>query len=583
MISKLKGEQIVMMVLSKAKRKIDFDYIFIFLFTLLYFSVILQTGYCGDDAINSCIRGSIYSGEFSNIAQLTKRVMWHWIDYGRLYPLAFYVYVLFARIHTLVGYKMLLLLFIGINNLLFGYFTYTIWKSSELTKLGMLLYPMFVPLLIAHDSAYIAYNGLVEIVFAELIIAMILWERYLIYNKCWQISAACLVYFLSLMTYEVSYPYIILFMLIGNLYETEIKQVCEKIRPVFVTWLIAVLLQILVRINTTNAQYDGVTVSLNMQLVFTSFLKQLYALIPFNEYAYRNIFSSVHLFDLALILLFGVILYKIYLCSTEQLVQNIKRQSLNILGIGMNLLLWPLIMVSISAKYQHLPWGAGYLLNYISTFGVVMLFLYMLRSFNFQRRKLFAGFFLAFSLTIIVVQVNARTSLMGRNKAEGYYQRNAITEGIKSGILNTVKEDDIIITTSSFRFDADIPKMFYSCYARRKINAVSFQAFQRNSNLKIKNKIYISTLANKDMGCIIIGDGDKTMPSNINSIYSNNTYMTIVSGDVKGCVYKIKNGENEELRTKYISDNGQKRVLLGDNVKLKSVEPILNVRKDWSD
>lgn len=568
-------------LLKKFYFKFDIDYIFIFLFSVLFFSMILETGYYSDDSVNSYVKGLVYSGKYEHIRTFTWDVLVTWIKRGRLYPFTFYVYWLFSNFSTRFGYKLFLVFLIAANNLLFGYFTCDIWKSKWLSKIGMLIYPFFVPLVIFQDNAYVTIHGLIEIVFAEVILSLIFATKYIRNNKTWQMFLSCILFFISLMTYEIAFPYIFLFYILGYLNNDNIRIVCKKMNPILFTWLSAVMLQVLVRVFAIDKAYGGVTISLNPKLIITSFFKQVYALFPYVSYKYDNLIANIQTFDIALVLIFCLLIFRVTGIEPVIREQLNRKKTRLVLCVAGNFLFWPLLLLSISQKYQQLPWGIGYIINYFSTYGLLMTFMcvmYKMKINSMLRNILLC---VVCCCIIVVTQVNCRSAIKIRNLGEGYYERETITDGIQQGLLKNINKDDLLVTTSSIRYDFYNPEDFYSCYAKKQINAIPFKSFVNYDDRGFSKVYFISTLANTNEGCIIIGENSEMQANDISNIIVNNAYINVIKGNIVGCIYKTKIDNYEQTEIKYFNIKNSRKILLGDGVKLKSIELIKGVINDW--
>lgn len=64
-------------------------------------------------------------------------------------------------------------------------------------------------------------------------------------------------------------------------------------------------------------------------------------------------------------------------------------------------------------------------------------------------------------------------------------------------------------------------------------------------------------------------------------IIVNNAYINVIKGNIVGCIYKTEIDNYEQTEIKYFNIKNSRKILLGDGVKLKSIELITGVINDW--
>ena len=183
----------------------------IFIFYLIYFFIICQSSYSADDLFNANAKAVDYM-QGDSVLKLTIRQMKIWMDVGRFFPFSNYVYLLFAYVvPTRFSYKLLILLTVYLNNLLFAKCIGKITKSKEIGFMTMMLFPMCIQLTCDFDSALYCFHMLMQLVLMWSTISLLLVLKYLdkIQNgvkrigNYWYLIASAFSLCLAVGTYEV--------------------------------------------------------------------------------------------------------------------------------------------------------------------------------------------------------------------------------------------------------------------------------------------------------------------------------------------------------------------------------------------
>lgn len=106
----------------------------------LFLSPLLETGYISDDIFNSFVRGYIeYEG--TCLTEFTTGIIREWINAGRFYPVSFFsTYTLFYFLNNVWIYKLIVIIAIAINLILFFLFL----REASGSKLFALLSTLIV-------------------------------------------------------------------------------------------------------------------------------------------------------------------------------------------------------------------------------------------------------------------------------------------------------------------------------------------------------------------------------------------------------------------------------------------------------
>lgn len=135
-------------------------------------SPILNSGFFGDDAKNSFINGDVAYGHL-NLLQFILSSIKSWMYIGRFFPLATVnTILLFTFINNLVLYKLLTIIFIIVNILIFGYLIRLMTDSTSVKLLAVLLIPIFFQSRMFHDPI-MSFAWLLQIVFFYTAVSLI--------------------------------------------------------------------------------------------------------------------------------------------------------------------------------------------------------------------------------------------------------------------------------------------------------------------------------------------------------------------------------------------------------------------------
>jgi hypothetical protein len=185
------------------------------LLAVLLLAPLLSSGLVSDDSFQSFTKGTLlYNNQ--NLGDFTYGTIKGWLfDIGRFVPIST---VLLYTVFSIIGqnafiYKLIIFFFIVINILSFGYFFKLITGSRSLCLLSMLMAPLFFQIREYHDPI-VSFNLLMQVVFLFVILSMISLIYYLRKGKKKYLVSSLLLYLLSLLTYELTYPLFISYFLI---------------------------------------------------------------------------------------------------------------------------------------------------------------------------------------------------------------------------------------------------------------------------------------------------------------------------------------------------------------------------------
>lgn len=588
--------------ISKDSTKIKIVYFFLIVFYLLFFYVICESSYMADDMINSNVLGIKYIGE-ENVWQLTTRIAKEWIAAGRFFPLSDYVYFLFYFIPSRRIYKLLIVVAVIINGVLFSHCINKITKSYACAFLTMLIYPLSMQLTGEFDSGIYCFHMLIQLTFLWVILSLIFCFKsydYIGNNKIKSIiygilSAVFL--FCALSTYEVSYVLVPFIIICVYCYTDNVKETIKVFVPQIIAILIGVIINLILRMNVSSVGYTGISINFNAKRVIITFLKQIVCLFPFSRfiartilydgipYALDDLISSVRITDLVM-----VIIYIILFISLSFYFKNSntdKKKILQLYLASVCLIVFPAALISITINYQDtLYWGMGHISSYIQSFGlaisIVCLIFIIIKHLNNKKilTVVLSILAVAGSLILIGQEMEARTSAYINNLSHRYPVEN-IESAAKCGLYDDILENDYLYVMSEYYFDSVDSKTFYSKYVKKNMPVYSYDDYLEDINkwdeyYLNENNVYISnSYAEINNGYVYVSkisnikDGN-ACTENI-KVYINNINGVTIRYNEEGVTKVI-----DLSKEKAIYNNGTNFVydISGHNIDVSSFEMI---------
>ncbi len=423
------------------------------LFVLITLFMVYKIPYNGDDMINSLTDGGLmYSNR--NVWDHTFSLMRQWMDSGRFYPLAFYSYAMFTACSSLFLYRTFQIVLVFACVLSAAFFIHRLSGSHRLAIVAILITPVFFQFRYYQDPI-IAYHGMLQFVALYLLwagsFAVIGYSsgKYR-YHFIGAVLFAC-----AMMTYEISYAFLLAFLVLPFFYMRGKKAVLSTLPYVGVTAIILTTTLIL-RAIAPNPTYAGISFSFDAYGLIKAFLSQISAAIPmsyyllatptFLIYGFKAFVRSITPGDICLALaLFAGLAFVLAGDGKD-------KPDKKILWTGLMFWILPATILSLSARYQtEISPGVGYLPVFVQYFGGVMIAVYLLRLLlsrvNQPKNMRILAFVFAFCFSIgfLMNQVNNRTV------GQVFYNQNtqALSQyALESELLSSVDEGDSFLLLS---------------------------------------------------------------------------------------------------------------------------------------
>jgi hypothetical protein len=456
---------------------------------------------------------------------------------------------------NILQYRVLVLILICINIWLFGKCVYQ-WTNSYKIKWTLML---ITPLMFQIYSNYIHhpilnFYGLMQLVFITLYASMYFFWRYCVEHKIFFLIISGVFYLWGLVTYEVAFTFIPIFILLAYLSSRSMKKTALK------SWLHIVLFIFFLAINyliSPSKSYGGITVNLNLSKIARATLDQISASFPLSNFWDSNwaqtksiipklfSISNIALGDIITVVLFLVVLYIIY--KLVEVKARFDYTGMLILGgIGMIIIIFPAILIGLSSKYQNeVGFGRGHIPVYIQYYGL-MVFLGAIYCFiqealkRFDTRKFVSGI-INIGLIIISVFILLTNQQYGRAAINNintrfYNPMLALQYSIQDDILDGIGDNALIINTQSVPYrivsDSEYSTLFYINYSQKSLKNVVYVDDYLNQ--------LISTYVNKGKERGII-DMPVTQPTYIVRTNKNIDNGAVFLGEVKDMTIDLSN------------------------------------------
>ena len=220
---------------------------FILLFNFLVLSGILLSDYFGDDIYNFQLPG-FFPYQFSGHLEFTWASITGWISAGRVFPFSGYTSFLFGMNSVLI-YKSIILFFILLNITLFSYLVYLISKSKSLALWVLSITSLMFQYRYYHDPI-LSFHALLQVLFLFTTLSLIFLKKYIDSSRFSYYIASLLFFVISLMTYEISYSFALLYVPIAftiNKDKFNITKIIKILLPYALFTLALLLLTLYLR------------------------------------------------------------------------------------------------------------------------------------------------------------------------------------------------------------------------------------------------------------------------------------------------------------------------------------------------
>ena len=445
-----------------------------------YLAVLLKTGFISDDAYNSQIRGRLIQDNITLFTRTFDEALGWVTGAGRFFPLSFYHYALYNVTQNFVLVKLITLTIVLVGVILFYAFVKNETNSRYVGLLAGITVPIFFQFRLWHDPI-LAFTALIPIIFAYMMGALVLFQKYLDNKKNYLLYLAAFLYLLSLLTYEVVYPFGILFTILAFSRSKDFKQSIKISWPFIFLSVFFVALMVLLRmyflphniIHNAQSTYPGAQLHTDLGGVIQAFKVQIFATLPLSYYFSKKVFLQLLYYKTDLIAVAAF-----YITTCFLIIKLAKEKVLanpgTLVICGILLLFLPSLEIALSGHQSELiqiGYGFGYIPVYFQYFGLCLICVAALIHIC---SNLPPKFVMIFALTISALLSTVATINLGLNRAVALetnkfykYPRQLLESALKAGIVDDIKENSLILRT--MRFPSDWT-WFYTTATGKKFN-----------------------------------------------------------------------------------------------------------------
>lgn len=342
-----------------------------FLFGILILSPILFSDYFGDDIYNFQVHGAV-PAYYDSVYDLTVFYFKKWVfEQGRFFPGAFYAYYVFWLFDNVVSYKIFLVVCILINIIAFSYLVYMLTKNIKLVFLFSITVLLLFQFKYYHDS-FLSFHGLIQLVFLYVTIALIFLIKFFEKKNKYYLVLSTLFYTFSLLTYEISFSFLLIFIIIIFVYSENLKTKIVNFIIFILPYVAIFSLNIYIR-HIGVANEGAYSINFNFMTILKTYIFQISSTLPLSY-----IFKDVNVW---LKLLFAFIFMLFLFISFKRISKNKDERVMYLIGFAL-IFLTP-ILITLSPKYQsEIRFGVGYIPVYIQYFGLGILIATFISSLN---------------------------------------------------------------------------------------------------------------------------------------------------------------------------------------------------------
>ncbi len=443
------------------------------LLAALSLSPLLQSGFFGDDALQSLTHGAMLEAGRNPFEQYLSNLKYMAPYRLALIQLYHWTFVIFSN---LLFYKIYVLGLVLANLVGLSTLVRSITRSHTLTYFSFI-----IPLLLFQFRSYgdpiLVFHGLVPLNLLALLLSLIALKHFLEQGRKIFLSGSLGLYFLSAASYEFAYPLCLLHLIIIGLYSStgdikgKLKQWLPYVGVPLFLGVSALLLRTILAASDLVPIYKATyTPHLAIKPFVATFTRQATAAFPliYRWFDPHHLFTNAFFiepqrnFIVLIILALGYSSLVTSLLGQAQATpvaasqkRTQKKESLALVALGLVLWLIPAATVALSPSYQkEIMWGCGYTPTYFGYFGLALVCIALLSAFPLKRlnRPLrlalggVAGLIGAFHYNYNLIAVENLNSFW-------HYPRTVIESSLRNGLLKEVPQGSFIFIQNNFPWD----------------------------------------------------------------------------------------------------------------------------------
>ncbi|MGK2938017.1 MAG: hypothetical protein ACSLFR_09490 [Solirubrobacteraceae bacterium] len=363
------------------KRRLPLELLAVVGLQVLLLWPLLTTPYMGDDGLNASFSGGMATTHQS-FTELTWNVAEGWIvQQGRWFPASFYLgYGQFALVHSMVGYKLLLLLWVVLSTVCVMALVRRLGGGPAVAALVAIGATLTVQFRFYNDPV-ISYTGLMQSVLAMMALSALLFDVWLRDRRWWALVLSLVLIVLAASTYESAPLLCGMHLVVAIAERHNLRRGMLASLPALATGAAMLVLSLVLRARAT-APSPAYEANADLSVFIPAFGKQLLGTLPLSYAAFNP--GSVFLFrGDAFVKSMGpasIIAGVLVALVVFWLVREAWNWSFTApwtpwlaMGLGIVLILAPAAPIALARRYQaELVPGISYLPVYLQGFGLAL-------------------------------------------------------------------------------------------------------------------------------------------------------------------------------------------------------------------
>ncbi|GEM_PF-3345824 len=454
--------------------------ILIALFAFLCLKPMLNSGYYGDDAINSLNPACL---KYENKSMLSSNygLFLQWVNsQGRFYPMAYYGDMVYSIFTTPYSYKFSIMVLVAADLALFYLLLVEFGFSGLFSLAASISVAAFIQFRIFHDPV-LQFHWMMQLVFGYFIVSLLLFIKGLKNGRGIYFFFSVLFYLLSMLTYEIAYLFFPFYFLAAFYYAGNRKEAVKKSLPFIIASCALIAIAFILRSYPSGID-QRYLVNRDAGAYFVTLGRQLIAGLPLSYYYVdpnriftRHIieyFGNAKHSDLFAAAVLGIAIL-IYMSAGRE-----KENGYFLPVFGSLLFVLPALLIASSVKIQKdIGPGFGYIPVYLQQFGFMAV---LFALFELVKRKLNSNWIVAALVACVMAAVllinlhNNRTVVETFN-AGMKYPREVLGNYLKETGASDLDGKGIIIVDGGAPWEN---KYFFYQQTGRKYNVLTENEFK---------------------------------------------------------------------------------------------------------
>jgi len=433
------------------------------------------SGFIGDDAYNSQITGKNIEQGFSIWQSIYTEVLLWLSSAGRFSPFGWlYTYLIYSFEPIPLTVKLICFSLIYINILLYQKIVKFLTCNERLSYICAFLVPIFFQFREWHDPI-LSFTFLIPIIVLLLFSSILLLISYIKENKRKTLFLFALTNIIAFLTYELSYIFIFLYLLIILL--SPFRR--GWLKPIALL-VILLTFRILVGLffHTEEVQYEGTSFNFDIFNIIYSFLMQVIASFPLSwRFATdSNIHSLLSINQFGFGVFFTVAIFIVKEISKLGKTSNKNGSFKNLLTFSFALIILPSVPIAITGHQKELVelgLGYGYIVVFLQYFGIAAFVIWIISKIyililNKACKKGFSFFSILIVASVGFLIHLENFYIVSKTNEVYKHPRDLMRIAIDKGILDDIKPKDLIIRNRRYPSDQ---VWFYNMHTNKPLKA----------------------------------------------------------------------------------------------------------------